>query len=82
MSEIKVVTILYCSKCSALFESNSPDEYQSCPRCASESVRTATMDRPISYEVENLACVHINTAAWKINPQGYLYCSVCNKVEE
>jgi len=82
MSEIKVVTILYCAKCSALFESSSPDEYQSCPRCGSESIRTATADRPINYEVANLACAHVNTTAWKINPQGYLCCSVCRKVEE
>jgi len=82
MSETKGITILYCAKCSALFESSSPDEYQSCPRCGSESIRTATVDHPINYVTANLACAHVNTAAWKINPQGYLYCSVCNKVEE
>jgi hypothetical protein len=82
MSEIKGISILYCAKCSALFESNSPDEYQFCPRCGSESIRTATVDRPINYEIANLACFHVHTAAWKINPQGYLYCSVCRKVEE
>jgi DNA-directed RNA polymerase subunit RPC12/RpoP len=82
MSEIKGISILYCAKCSALFESNSPDEYQSCPRCGSESIRTATVDRPTDYEAANLACAHANTAAWKINAQGYLYCSVCRKTEE
>ena len=82
MAEIKVITILYCAKCSALFESSSPDEYQSCPRCGSESIRTAAMDRPINYVTVNLACAHVNTAVWKINSQGYLYCSVCSKVEE
>ena len=81
MPEIKVMTILYCAKCSALFESSSPDEYQSCPRCSSESIRTATVDRPTDYEAANLACAHVHTAAWKINPQGYLYCSVCRKAE-
>ncbi len=82
MSEIKGITILYCAKCSALFESSSPAVFQPCPRCGSESIRTATADRPINYEVANLACAHVNTTAWKINPQGYLCCSVCRKVEE
>jgi DNA-directed RNA polymerase subunit RPC12/RpoP len=109
MAEIKGISILYCAKCSALFESNSPDEYQgslgiavidqyiwrcgvsrignptyiwrcvtenprepyqSCPRCGSKSIRTATVDHPINYVTANLACAHVNTAAWKINPQG------------
>lgn len=82
MALIKVIPILYCAKCSALFESNSPDVIQSCPRCGSESIRTATMDRPINYEAANPACVHACTEVWKINAQGYIFCSVCRQVEE
>lgn len=77
-----ITIILYCMNCQALFESVSPATYQSCPRCASESIRTATMERPDNYAAANLTCAHINTDAWKVNALGYLYCSICNEVKE
>ena len=82
MALIKTILLLYCGSCSAMFESNSQTMYQPCPRCGTESMRAATMDRPIHYVAADPTCIHARTDAWKINEMSYLYCSICRKVEE